>query len=96
MALESWRVTFLRVGIPIRNHNIVWTIQSQKPLMGEPDFFPDAQNPAVLIVFYQPMRLGKNCFIPCSKIWPRLECWAMGSISIASMMRRRRLADCSA
>src|ERR1035438_6177522 len=39
MALESWRVTFLRVGIPIRNHNIALTIQSQKPLMGEPDLF---------------------------------------------------------
>ena len=50
MALESWRVTFLRVGIPIRNHNIALTIQSQEPLVGEPDFLPDAQNPAVLIV----------------------------------------------
>jgi hypothetical protein len=50
MALESWRVTFLRVGIPIRNHNIVWTIQSQKPLKVEPNFFPDAQNAGVLSV----------------------------------------------
>jgi len=43
MALESWRVTFLRVGIPTRNHIIVLTIQPEKPLKGESDFFPSNQ-----------------------------------------------------
>ena len=43
MALESWLVTFLRAGIPNCNHIIVLTIQPEKPLKGESDFFPDTQ-----------------------------------------------------
>ena len=28
---------------PVRNHNIVWTIQPEKPLKCESDFFPETQ-----------------------------------------------------
>jgi hypothetical protein len=60
MALEAWRVTFLRIGIPIRNHNIVLTIQSQKPLKGKPNFFPGVQNLAMLRVFLSTYRALKK------------------------------------
>jgi len=43
MAMESWRVTFLRTRILIRNFKITLTLKTLKQLMGEPDFFPDAQ-----------------------------------------------------
>src|ERR1035441_1651956 len=80
---------------PVRNHNIVLTIQPGKPLKGEFDFFPETQGSRTCPLSSHPMRLGGNLSNPCSKTCLRLEYCATGSVSIASMMRRRRLADCS-
>ena len=67
MALESWLVTFLRAGIPNSNHIIVLTIQQEKPLKGESDFFLTLKAPAACPLSSQPMRLGRNRSNPCSK-----------------------------
>ncbi len=54
MALKSWLVTFLRAGIPNCNHIIVLTIQPQKPLKGEPEFFPSTQGFCIALCSLNP------------------------------------------
>ena len=82
---------------PVGNRNIVLTIQPEKPLKGELNFFPETQGSRSLpFVLSTDAARQKPFHIPAPRHDSRLECCAMGSVSIASMMRRRRLADCSA
>jgi hypothetical protein len=67
MALESWRVTFLFVGIPSVTTTLFGRYNRKNRSSASLTFFLTLKAPAACALSSQPIRLGRNRSIPCSK-----------------------------